>query len=292
VEQLSSLQEIFDSFDAVPTYLVTYPVVRNEKAVAILKRFLSGDKCEIGAHCHPWNTPPFEEEISVRNTMLSNLPKDLIYKKLSSLHDAIVQTFGIKPISFRSGRFAFHAHVAEALVRLGYRIDTSISPFMNWSGAQGPDYSAAYPYPYKLSPHDIFKADHNGALLEVPVTIGFLYNNFRIANSFYKFLSENPIRKLHIIGVLARLQWLNRISLSPEVSNEKDMIALARFLMKKNVPCMVMYFHSPSLKEGCNRLVGTKEAEKVFISRIRSFLGFARDSGIDSVRLSDALSLA
>jgi hypothetical protein len=32
---------------------------------------------EIGAHLHPWNTPPLREEFTEANTMLKNLPPEL-----------------------------------------------------------------------------------------------------------------------------------------------------------------------------------------------------------------------
>src|ERR671922_839019 len=73
VKQLSRLQEIFDHYGAVPTYLVTYPVVKNGHARELLGNILSRNRCEIGTHCHPWNTPPFEEELNKRNSMLCNL---------------------------------------------------------------------------------------------------------------------------------------------------------------------------------------------------------------------------
>ena len=87
IEEIPKLQDLFNEFNVKPTYLITYPVATNERAVFILKRILDEGKCEIGNHCHPWNTPPFEEERNKFNSMLCNLPMELQYKKIKVLHD-------------------------------------------------------------------------------------------------------------------------------------------------------------------------------------------------------------
>ena len=85
--RITILQDLFDRFGAIPTYLVNYPVVANENARNILRRVLENYRCEIGTHCHPWNTPPFEEEITIKNSMMCNLPHELLYKKYISLEE-------------------------------------------------------------------------------------------------------------------------------------------------------------------------------------------------------------
>ena len=95
IKQIPMLQEIFNHYGALPTYLVSYPIVINQSSSLILKEMLDSGQCEIGAHCHPWNTPPFEEQISTRNSMLCNLPAELQYRKLEILHRTIVERFGL-----------------------------------------------------------------------------------------------------------------------------------------------------------------------------------------------------
>ena len=77
IARLPALQRLFDDFNAQPTYLITYPVATDENAAAILGELLQAGTCEIGAHCHPWNTPPFEEPNTTVNTMLCNLDEHL-----------------------------------------------------------------------------------------------------------------------------------------------------------------------------------------------------------------------
>jgi hypothetical protein len=141
IERIPDLQQLLNEFNVKPTYLITYPVATDERAISILKGILDEGKCEIGSHCHPWNTPPFEEVNNKKNSMLCNLPIDLQFNKISFLHQTIQNNFGITPISFRAGRWGFNQEVAKNLFRLGYQIDTSITPFVDWADFHGPAFS-------------------------------------------------------------------------------------------------------------------------------------------------------
>ena len=165
-----------------------------------------------------------------------------------------------------------------------------MTPFMDWSESLGSDYSEVFPLPFKFSSDDIFKPLQDGSLLEIPVTIGFFQKNFKIANDFYRFLSTKPISRFHLIGIFDQLRLLNKLSLSPELCNEREMIAIAKVFMKKKFQYVNMFFHSTSLMAGCCDFVKTRQDEKAFIGRIRNFLQFARDAGIESIRISDAVS--
>ena len=86
VYRLPWLQKLLHEFGIIPTYLLTHPVVSDPRAVAILREIMEGGGCEIGMHCHPWNTPPYEESLNKRNSMLCNLPRALQFEKLQRLH--------------------------------------------------------------------------------------------------------------------------------------------------------------------------------------------------------------
>ena len=287
IERIPHLQDLFDEFDVKPTYLITYPVATNEKSISILKEILDEEKCEIGSHCHPWNTPPFEEENTEKNSMLCNLPTELQYRKIRSLHNAIAENFGIEPVSFRAGRFGYNHEVAKNLNRLGYRVDTSISPFWDWTADHGPDFSENGPTPYRFSCDHVFQESPDGPMVEVPMTIGFAQKNFSRCNRILKALSRNHISKLKVIGIMYRLHLLNRICLSPEFSNSKDMIKLTQMMAKSSYEVLNMTFHTPSLIAGLSPFVKTKDDEKRFLERIRRFLLFTHDAGIKSIGLSD-----
>jgi hypothetical protein len=291
IEQLLPLQEIFDSFNVIPTYLLSFPVVNDPYSQKILGRFLIEGKCEIGTHCHPWNTPPFEEQLCTENTMLSNLPGDLVFKKISYLHNAIVETFGITPVAFRGGRFAFDSSVAKTLVTLGYKIDTSITPYEDQSCFGGPDFSDCTPESYVFSEKDIFTPDPNGQLVEIPLSTGFLQNNFQLTNSMYKFFHKPAMKRLKIAGILSRLHLLNRACLCPETWSEKTMIDLAKVFLKKRFNIVNLMFHSTSLKAGLSPFAKSKVEEARMFHRIKSFLQFARDNDIVNIKVSEAANI-
>ena len=76
---IRELQELFDKYDVKPTYLLTYPVATDDNSVSLLRGVMERGGCEIGTHCHPWNTPPFKEQTGPKNSMLCNLPSNLQY---------------------------------------------------------------------------------------------------------------------------------------------------------------------------------------------------------------------
>lgn len=291
IERIPALQELFDDYDVQPTYLLTYAVVADERAVSVLKAVYDQKKCDIGAHCHPWNTPPFEGENgdanAKRKSMLCNLPPDVQFNKIRYLHETIRKNFGMEPISFRSGRWGYSDEVARCLHKLGYKIDTSILPYTDWACEYGPNFSDLSPQPYRFFPENALRESINGPLLEVPATVGYFQRNFNRCNRLFKTLQHQNVAPFRLVGMLHQLGLLNKIWLSPETSSGKEMIKLARRIRKNNYPFINLFFHSTSLKAGLSCYVRTKEDEQRFLQRIREFLAFTREEGIESVKLSD-----
>jgi hypothetical protein len=87
------------------------------------------------------------------------------------------------------------------------------------------------------------------------------------------------------------LRLLKRFWLSPEVSVGKNMIELTLRMGKNNYSLFNMVFHSSSLKAGLSPYSKPIGDETRFIQRIKEFLVFAREKGIESVRLSEAQGL-
>ena len=151
VYYLPVLQKLLDKYGAMPTYLINYPVVSNGKARRILRKILEKGRCEIGTHCHPWNTPPFEEGIGRHKMALCDLPNELLIKKMEELHKTIIERLKVVPLSFRAGKWCFGTSVAQCIYDLGYIIDTSVSPFVDWTDEEGPDFSNAPTFPIPLN---------------------------------------------------------------------------------------------------------------------------------------------
>ena len=288
IKKIPELQELFDEFNVKPTYLLTYPVATDKKSVSIFKKILKQDKCEIGTHCHPWNTPPYEEKTNERNSMMCNLSVDLHFRKLRTLHNVIKKNLGITPVSFRAGRWGYNKNVAKNIYKLGYKIDTSIIAYTDWSASYGPDFSDILPKPFRFSIKDISSESANGEMIEIPATVAYLYQNLGFSNLIFKLFARSSIKRLRLVGIMNRFNLLNKVWLSPENSDSKDMIKLAKSMKRKNYNIINMFFHSSTLKAGFTPFVKTKDDETQFLQRIREFLIFARDEGIKSIKLSEA----
>src|SRR5207245_171966 len=85
VERLPPLQELFDGFGVRPTYLVTYEMATRPESAPILGKLCRGGRCEIGAHLHPWSSPPFRPDDLNGHTYPSQLPTELLERQLVDL---------------------------------------------------------------------------------------------------------------------------------------------------------------------------------------------------------------
>jgi len=285
IANIPELQAIFNRNEIKPTYLVNYAVASQDWAVDILKEVMLDQRCEIGSHCHPWNTPPYEEETSAFNSMLCNLPPILQKEKLSSLTHLIENKFGVKPVSFRSGRWAGSDSVADSLVELGYLVDSSITPYTNWSTYFGPDYSLRSPQMFWLR----FGGEvaFERSLLEIPVSVGYLGGNFALKNEIHRVLSRRWIRRTRLIGLLDRLKLLKKVTLSPELSSVEEMISLSETMIDCGFEFLHMYFHSPTLKVGSTSYVKTSAERNVFLRKLESYFSYANFKGFKSISLSE-----
>lgn len=287
IERIPALQRLFDEYGVRPTYLVTYPVATNPRSLEILKRILDEGKCEIGMHCHPWNTPPFDEKAVIRpqDTMLCNLPEAVVHEKMTVLHEAIRKNFGIVPVSFRAGRWGFGPAVARSLCLLKYRVDTSVTPYISWVAYQGPDFSEFTPDLFRFGAGGLDDRDADGPLLEVPTSIGFLQKNFSRSSTVMNLIDNGLVRKLHLTGLFHRLNILNKVWLSPEMSNTDFMISLVDRMQENHYPCLNMTFHSTSLIGGLTGFV-REGGGKTFLKKIDKVLAYCREFGCESLTLS------
>jgi hypothetical protein len=290
IQQLSRVQEIFDAYGAIATYLVTYPVVTDEAARGFFLDNLARGRCEIGTHCHPWNTPPFVEELTARHSMLCNLPYSTVRDKIANLKDEISKTLGVVPVCFRAGRWGSGPDVARALSELGFGVDTSVTPYVDWTTSGGPDYRAAPTHAYRFRPDDILTARADGPLLEVPVTIGFLQGNEAFGRR--AIAAGRIARSLHIRGILDVARVVNLRWLSPELSTARELIALARRCLLRKSAYLNMSFHSTTLVPGKTPFVRTAKDLEVFLGRIEALVKYVANEGVVFSGLAESLKAA
>ena len=106
---LPKLHELFARRSVRPTYLVTHPVVSDPRSADVLRDLREQGTCEIGAHHHAWETPPFAPEDVRRHTYALALPAERFARQVHTLTEAIEAAVGARPVSYRSGRFGFSA---------------------------------------------------------------------------------------------------------------------------------------------------------------------------------------
>lgn len=268
---LPGLHALFARHGVRPTYVITYPVAMDCRSAGVLRALVDGGDCEIGAHHHAWETPPCTPEDVRRHAYASQLPLKQFETQVTSLTDAIEANIGVRPVSYRSGRFGFSAAHVAALEKHGYRVESSVAPLFYEGHKNGPDFVEAPLRPYFLS-YDSATRPGTSQVLEVPVSAAL---NRRLparvqhlyARAPRPYTTKRVLRKLGI----ARMRWLR-----PSYSTLEDMTALARDLARRGEPVLNVLFHSSEAIVGGSPYNRTAGELAAFCERLERFFAFAR----------------
>jgi len=268
---LPRLHALFARHGVRPTYVITYPVARDDASAHVLRELKRGGDCEIGAHHHVWETPPFSSEDVARHDYAANLPLRQFEAQLASLTGAIEDAVGKRPVSYRSGRFGFSAAHVAALENRGYRIESSVAPLFYEAHKRGPDFVEAPLHPYFLA-YDSATRPGTSAVLEIPVSAAL---NRRVPKRLQYLYARAPKpyttrRVLRKLGV-AHVRWLR-----PSYSSLEDMIGLAQDLSTTGQPVLNLLFHSSEAIVGGSPYNRTDGELTAFCDRLERFFDFAR----------------
>lgn len=264
--RLHEAQRVFDEFQVKPAYLVDYPITTSEDSASVLREIHASGRCEIGAHLHPWVSPPFEEVLGARNSFPGNLPRELEARKLRVLTEAIELSFGVRPRTYQAGRYGFGPHTAALLESEGYLVDLSASPPFDFRSEGGPNYSHC-----SLEP--VWFGSRAG-LLGVPITGAFIGYWSLAPARIHAWVTSPALRWTRMAGALSRVGALERMRLSPEGFTEADLRRLVRALLARGVRVFVFSFHSPSLMPGCTPYVRDERDLELFLTNCRRFYEF------------------
>lgn len=246
-------QELCEKYLFKPVYLVDYSMANDEFLVDYLNERCKQGMCEIGMHLHAWDTPPFYDLDTKKDTRpyLIEYSYEFMEKKIQMLDSILRSKFDCDIISHRAGRWAMNEDYFTLLQKYGYKIDCSYTPGIDWSkvigGTRGgTDYSKAMCTPWIHS---------STGILEVPVTV----RKIRYMNRF----SIREIAK----GIIGRKVWLR-----PALYSNDEMKKVIS-LNKTNISEFMM--HSSELMPGGSPYFETKEDIEKLYERLDEFFAFA-----------------
>ena len=159
---------------------------------------------------------------------------------------------------------------------------------MDYSEDGGPDFRGATWRPYFVGDKLLEPSPARTELVEVPVSFGFNWTNFEAAHRLDEFLASRVVRRFRVKGVLERLGALRKIKFSPEKADTGRLSALANAYSRQAAPCMVMMFHSSSLKAGYSPYVPNPAALDEFLRTIDETFTYCLDTlGMRGATLSE-----
>ena len=262
------LDPLFRRYGVKPTYLLSPEVMRDEPAAELLARLPGGG--ERGTHLHAEYIGPDLDDDAESLAFQAALPEAQERAKLDALTRLFTGRFGAPPRSFRAGRFGIGPASLGILAELGYTVDSSVTPFLDWSGAGpgAPSFAHAPTAPYRTS-------GGSGGIWEVPVTIR------------PRLLHRQPLARRFLRHRL-RHRWLR-----PTWGSGRALVRLARDVWAEardhgaQPPIWNVMFHNVEVVAGASPYARTDDQARAILDRLGTLLGFARDAGARSVGLSD-----
>lgn len=267
---LPRLHALFARHGVRPTYVITYPVASDARSAEVLRDLLEQGDCEVGAHHHAWETPPFDADDVRRHAYALQLPRARFEAQLASLTAAIERAVGRRPVSYRSGRYGFSAEHVAGLEQLGYTVESSVAPLFYEAHKGGPDFVEAPLTPYFLA-YDNPVAPGSSNVLEVPVSAALdrrlpAWLQFAYARAPYPYQTKRVLRALRLL----RMRWLR-----PSYSSLDDMRSLARDLARWQQPALNLLFHSSEAIVGGSPYNRTQAELDAFCERLERFFEYA-----------------
>jgi hypothetical protein len=265
------LQPLFSSYGAKPTYLVSPEVLRDEQCAQELKSL--GAACELGAHLHGEYAEPGAWEPEVTRDFQRDYEGEIEKRKLTYLTDQFIRTFEHQPVSFRAGRFGIGPRTIRILEELGYSVESSVTPNVDWStaGSPGLSFEGAPTQPYRPDRDDPTRPGDSN-ILEIPITI-----RRRLLNS------------LPGIGKRVEPRWLRPTWTSGEalVRLAEDEIADARRASPGRPVVLNAMLHNTEVIPDASPYADTETNARVILDRLRVLLAYCQRESIAVIGLGD-----
>jgi hypothetical protein len=280
---LGRLHEFFERHGVRPTYVITHPVASDARSAEVLRGLHARGTCEIGAHHHAWETPPCAPEDVDRHPYALSLPISQFDAQLRTLTGAIEGAIGVRPVSYRSGRFGFSAAHVSSLEHEGYLVDSSVAPLFYEAHKRGPDFVGAPLSPYFLAYDDATRAGAS-RVLELPISAALNRSVPAFVERWYgrapwPYQTKRALR----LARIAHVRWLR-----PSYSSADDMMALARQIASRGVPILNLLFHSSEAIVGGSPYNRTQGELDGFFDRLGRALAFmTEDLGAEPMTFAE-----
>lgn len=247
VARLPEFQAVCEAHGAAVTYFCNHAVISNPASLDVIRSLADRPNVEIGLHVHPWNTPPViaAPEVPVRDSFLHNLSWDVARAKLDALF-AVFDRVGLRPTSFRGGRYSTSPRIQEYLRDRGILADASVLPFSTWEDEGAPDYRDRDLTPVRHPP----RYDGDAPLWELPLTFGYTRRPFRRWGRVLAAAGGGPLRHLRLVGLLGRLGVVEKAWLNLENPQCGDLRDFLRIIRGDRPPFACFTLHSSSLMPG------------------------------------------
>lgn len=246
---LPRFQSLCERYGYRPVYLTNYEMATCPQFVEFARDVLERDAGEIGMHLHAWNSPPLiplTADDFHYQPYLFEYPDNVMKEKIRVMTALLEECFDRPVVSHRAGRLGFDGRYAAMLLELGYCVDCSVTPGIDWSntpgapgGRGGPDYRGFPDRPYFLSPADVATPTRHG-LLEVPVTIG-MSGLARSAPWAYRLPLAGPV----VNRIVPMRSWA-----CPGENDLAGMLRAARSARAAGAQCVEFMVHSSELMPG------------------------------------------
>ncbi len=256
------LRPIWDKFEIKPIYFVSPEVVLNLQCCEILKKEIQHG-AEIGTHLHSEYIEPQKKYENFAGTPSKEFPcfayrAEVEFEKIKNLTGLIAKNLGTRPLSYRAARYGADLDTIKSLEKLGYKIDSSVTPHIDWSYQSGPNHSKAPEQPYFISTDDLYLPG-NSKILEIPISI---------SKKRFFLLPE---------------KWFFYRWLRPTHMTVFEMKLLVNeFLKKYGKPILNMMFHSMEIIPGKTPFVKNTLAQKAYINKLEIIIAYLKEKGFQS----------
>jgi phosphopantetheinyl transferase (holo-ACP synthase) len=248
------LQPLFNKYGIIPTYLINNIVLEDSGSISVFKNL--GEKFELGTHLHPEFIEPDKSVFNYAGIKMGAdccfYPPEIEFEKIKNITVLFRQQFGYQPVSFRAGRFAAKENTFKSLTELGYKVDTSVTPYVCWNDKT---------HKQAIDHSNVCGQSHwiNEKLLEVPVSIIKTRFN-RIIWLRPTFLNYSQLCKVFAVLVASQ-------------KGKKDII-------------LNMMFHNVEVMPMLSPYIKTETDCRQYLLKLERFFVFCKRHNVVSVNLS------